>query len=232
MRQFLLFIMMCCFVASGYAQAEFGTKFKAIPPSNTSIAPKKVTPLPAVDEPLIKAPNLFKKPDVVLPSSSKYQIGEEKPISMEQTNDFVNPGDRIRDKMTKDLDKTLIREGLKEDDRLLVKIDKNFGEIRTKSKSFTVYYRDFIYVDGDLIKATVNNRMIGGIMELYATYGQFTFNLEDGINVFEMEAYSKGTSGGNTCEFKIYDDKGVLVRSEFWDNWDKGVKGKFVIVKE
>lgn len=223
---------MCCFAASGYAQSEFGTKFKAIPPANTSIAPKKVTPLPAADAPVIKAPNIFKKPDVVLPSSSKYQIGEKKEISMEQTNDFINPGDRIRDKMTKDLDKTLVREGLKEDDRLLVKIDKNFGEIRTKSKSFTVFYRDFIYVDGDLIKATVNNRMIGNIMELYSSYGQFTFNLDDGINIFEMEAYSKGTSGGNTCEFKIYDDKGVLVRSEFWDNWDKGVKGKFVIVKE
>jgi hypothetical protein len=232
MRQFLLVIMMCCFAASGYAQSEFGTKFKAIPPANTSIAPKKVTPLPAADAPVIKAPNIFKKPDVVLPSSSKYQIGEKKEISMEQTNDFINPGDRIRDKMTKDLDKTLVREGLKEDDRLLVKIDKNFGEIRTKSKSFTVFYRDFIYVDGDLIKATVNNRMIGNIMELYSSYGQFTFNLDDGINIFEMEAYSKGTSGGNTCEFKIYDDKGVLVRSEFWDNWDKGVKGKFVIVKE
>jgi len=228
----LLVIMMCCFAASGYAQSEFGTKFKAIPPANTSIAPKKVTPLPAADAPVIKAPNIFKKPDVVLPSSSKYQIGEKKEISMEQTNDFINPGDRIRDKMTKDLDKTLVREGLKEDDRLLVKIDKNFGEIRTKSKSFTVFYRDFIYVDGDLIKATVNNRMIGNIMELYSSYGQFTFNLDDGINIFEMEAYSKGTSGGNTCEFKIYDDKGVLVRSEFWDNWDKGVKGKFVIVKE
>jgi hypothetical protein len=231
MKQVLLFFMMC-FAINSYAQAEFSTKIKAIAPlKKTAVAPKKVTPL-KTDAPDIKAPNLFKKPDVVLPSSSKYQIGEEKPISMEQTNDFVNPGDRIMEKMTKDLDKTLVREGLKEDDRLLVKIDKNFGEIRTKSKYFTVYYRDYIYVDGDLIKATINNQMIGGIMQLYGSYGQFTFNLSDGINTFEMEAYSKGTSGGNTCEFKIFDDKGVLVRSELWDNWDKGVKGKFVIVKE
>lgn len=220
-----------CFAMGGYAQTEFGTKFKVIPPLNTPIAPKKTTPL-ATDAPVIKAPNLFKQPDVVLPSSTKYQIGETKSFSMEQANDFANPGDRIKDKLTKDLDKTMVREGLKEDDRLLVKIDKNFGEIRTKSKYFIVQYRDYIYIDGDLIKATINNKMIGGIMELYASYGQFTFNLEDGINTFEMEAYSKGTSGGNTCEFKIYDDKGVLVRSEYWDNWDKGVKGKFVIVKE
>ena len=230
MKQFWLFIMMC-FAINSYAQSEFSAKFKAIAPLKTAAAPKKVTPITS-DAPLIKAPNLFKKSDVVLSSSSKYQIGEAKQISMEQTNDFVNPGDRIRDKMTKDLDKTLVREGLKEDDRLLVKIDRNFGEIRTKSKYFTVQYRDYIYIDGDLIKATINNQMIGGVMQLYSSYGQFVFNLNEGINTFEMEAYSKGTSGGNTCEFKIYDDKGVLVRSELWDNWDKGVKGKFVIVKE
>lgn len=232
MKQFLLFIMMP-FAISSYAQNEFGgTKFTPIAPLNTNkVAPKKVTPS-STDAPLIKAPDVFKKPDVALPSSSKYQIGETKSFSMEQTNDFVNPGDRIRDKMTKDLDKTLIREGLREDDRLLVKIDKNFGEIRTKSKYFVVKYRDFVYIDGDLIKATLNNQMVGGIMELYSSYGQFVFDLKDGINTFEMEAYSKGTSGGNTCEFKIYDDKGALVRSEFWDNWDKGVKGKFVIIKE
>lgn len=230
MKQFLLVVMMC-FAVSSYAQNEFSTKFKAISPLKTTAAPKKTIPL-TTDAPVIKAPNLFKKPDVVLPSSSKYSIGEAKQISMEQKNDFVNPGDRIRDKMTKDLDKTLVREGLKEDDRLLVKIDKNFGEIRTKSKYFTVYYRDYIYIDGDLIKATINNQMIGGVMELYSSYGQFVFNLNEGINTFEMEAYSKGTSGGNTCEFKIFDDKGVMVRSELWDNWDKGVKGKFVIVKE
>lgn len=216
MKQFLLVVMMC-FAINGYSQNEFSTKFKAISPLRTAVTPKKTIPL-ATDAPVIKAPNLFKKPDVVLPSSSKYQIGEAKQISMEQTNDFANPGDRIRDKMTKDLDKTLIREGLREDDRLLVKIDKNFGEIRTKSKYFTVHYRDFIYVDGDLIKATINNQMIGGVMELYGSYGQFVFNLAEGINTFEMEAYSKGTSGGNTCEFKIFDDKGVLVRSELWDN--------------
>ncbi|MES2239721.1 MAG: hypothetical protein V4497_05610 [Bacteroidota bacterium] len=230
MKQVLLFFMMC-FAINGFAQNDFGTKFKAITPLKTAVAPKKTVPL-STEAPVIKAPNLFKKPDVVLPSSSKYLIGEAKPFSMEQTNDFVNPGDRIMDKMTKDLGKTLVREGLKEDDRLLVKIDKNFGEIRTKSKFFVVKYRDFIYVDGDLIKASLNGQMVGGIMELYGNYGQFVFDLKDGINTFEMEAYSKGSSGGNTCEFMIYDDKGVLVRSELWDNWDKGVKGKFVIVKE
>lgn len=231
MKQFLLVVMMC-FAMNSFAQAEFGKKFKPIAPLSKPDAPKKVTPKATTDAPAIKAPNILKKPDEVLPSFSKYQIGQAKPFSMEQTNDFVNPGDRVRDKMTKDLDKTLVREGLKEDDRLLVKIDKNFGEIRTKSKYFVVQYRDYIYIDGDLIKAAINNQMIGGIMELYSSYGQFVFDLREGINTFEMEAFSKGSSGGNTCEFKIYDDKGALVRSEFWDNWDKGVKGKFVIIKE
>ena len=232
MRQFLVLLLLICFGFAGNAQVEFGKKFKPIAPLNAKVTPKKTIPPVTTDAPVIKAPDILKKSEAPLPSFSKYQIGTEKSFSMEQTNDFVNPGDVVRDKLNKDLDKTLIREGLREDDRMLVKIDKNFGEIRTKSKYFVVQYRDYIYIDGDLIKATINNKMIGGIMELYSSYGQFTFNLNDGINTFEMEAYSKGTSGGNTCEFKIYDDKGVLVRSEYWDNWDKGVKGKFVIIKE
>lgn len=231
MKQFLLVVMLC-FGMSSFAQAEFGKKFKPIAPMKKPAAPKKETPKSTADAPVIKAPDILKKPETPLPSFSKYQIGQPKSFSMIQTNEFDNPGDIIKEKMTKDLNKTLVREGLKEDDRMLVKIDKNFGEIRTKSKYFVVQYRDYIYIDGDLIKATLNNQMVGGIMELYANYGQFVFDLSEGINIFEMEAFSKGSSGGNTCEFKIYDDKGALVRSEFWDNWDKGVKGKFVIIKE
>ncbi|MEL1240513.1 hypothetical protein [Flavobacterium flavipallidum] len=231
MKQFLLVVMMC-FAMNSFAQTEFGKKFKPIAPLNNKVAPKKVTPSVSAQAPVIKAPDLLKKPEQTLPSFSKYEIGQTKSFSMEQTNEFANPGDRVMEKMTKDLNKTLVREGLKEDDRFLVKIDKNFGEIRTKSKYFVVQYRDYISIDGDLIKATINNQMIGGIMELYSSYGQFVFNLNEGFNVFEMEAFSKGSSGGNTCEFKIYDDHGVLVRSEYWDNWDKGVKGKFVIIKE
>jgi hypothetical protein len=45
-------------------------------------------------------------------------------------------GDVYQDKMAKDLEKTMVQEGLKEDDSYLVKIDLNFGEIRTKSKYF------------------------------------------------------------------------------------------------
>lgn len=227
---FLIFLIGLSY--RGYAQAEFSTKFKTIAPANK--APKVVKPTKPedIDIPPIDKPNVYKNPDPLKTNSKSVLLDEKKPISMYKTNEFINPGDAVMDKMSKDLNKTLVREGLKEDDRMLVKIDRKFGEIKTKSKYFTVLYRDYIYIDSDLIKATINNQIIGGVMELYANYGQFVVNLNEGINTFEMEAVSKGTSGGNTCEFKIYDDKGVLVRSENWDNWDKGVKGTFVIVKE
>ena len=83
-----------------------------------------------------------------------------------------------------------------------------------------------------MIKATLNRKQVGGVMELFGTFNQFTIDLADGINTFELEAYSKGTSGGNTCEFHIYDDQAKEIRSDYWDNWDAGVKGTFVITKE
>ncbi len=231
MKQFLLFVMMC-FAVSSYAQTEFSTKFIPIAPINKAPKAEKPVDPKDIDIPPIDKPNVFKNPNPLNSNNKSVLLDDKKPISMYKTNEFINPGDAVRDKMTKGLNKTLVREGLKEDDRLLVKIDRNFGDIRTKSKYFTVKYRDYMYIDSDLIKATINNQMIGGVMELYANYGQFVVNLNDGINTFVMEAVSKGTSGGNTCEFKMYDDKGVLVRTEHWDNWDKGVKGTFVIVKE
>ena len=131
MKQIFLFFMMC-FAVNSFAQNDFGTKFKAISPMNTTVAPKKTVPL-APEAPVIKAPDLFKKPDVVLPSSSKYQIGEEKNFSMELTNEFANPGDRVRDKLNVSVNKSLIASGLKEDDSYIRRMDVDFGVIRTKS---------------------------------------------------------------------------------------------------
>lgn len=235
MRQFLLFVMMC-FAAMGHAQAEFGTKFKAIPRINTPIAPKKITPLPAVDAPVIKAPNLFKKPDVVLPSSSKYQIGEEKQISMEQTNDFVNPGDKVKDKLNESVNKSLITNGLKEDDSYIRKTDIDFGVIRTKSDFLIIKIRDHGVVDGDLVKATLSydylNTILVNSLMLGYSFDDIRVNLKEGLSYLEVEALNRGRLGGNTGYFEIYDRDGKLLVSDYWDNIDKGVKSKFKIIKE
>jgi hypothetical protein len=74
---------------------------------------------------------------------------------MIQTNDFINPGDEVRDKMNKSIEKSLVNNGLKEDTSYLNAKDLDFGIIRTKSKSLMIRVRDYGAIDGDLIKATV-----------------------------------------------------------------------------
>jgi len=234
---YFIILLLIGFVTNGYSQAEFSKKFKAIPPSNTNPKPeKKVAPPPTTDFPIIIPPNVYKSPDIIKSASnpvSSYQIGKSSEISMiPKNNGFINPGDEVRDKLSKDMDKILIREGLKEDSRYLVKIDVNFGDIRTKSAYFVIKCRDFGAIDGDLIKATLNTDIIKDRLELQYDYQEFRIYFKEGINIFELGALNKGALGGNTGEFQIYDAEGKFIRSEYWENWDAGVKGKFIIIKE
>lgn len=234
-KQFLLFVMVC-FTVSSYAQNDFGTtKFKINAPLNTAPAPKKVTPSTA-EAAVIKAPNIFKKPDAVLPSASKYQIGESKSFSMEQTNDFVNPGDRVRDKLNESVSKSLIANGLKEDDSYIRKTDVDFGVIRTKSDFLILRVRDCGNVDGDLIQADLiydyQHTILVNNLRLGYSYDDIRINLNEGLSYLEVEALNRGQYGGNTGEFRIYDKDGKLLATDFWDNIDKGVKSKFKIIKE
>lgn len=234
MKQIFLFFMMC-FAVNSFAQNDFGTKFKAISPMNTTVAPKKTVPL-APETPDIKAPDLFKKPEVVLPSSSKYQIGEEKNFSMELTNEFANPGDRVRDKLNQSVNKSLIASGLKEDDSYIRRMDVDFGVIRTKSNFLVIRVRDFGAIDGDLIRASLiknyKTEIIVDNLTLGAGFDEFRINLQEGLNYLELEALNRGRLGGNTGNFEIYDQFGKQLISNYWDNIDKGVKSKFTFIKE
>ena len=62
----ILFLMIAISISlSGYAQNEFSSKFKAIPPKNKNLKEKKVVP-PKADLPIIAAPKVIKKLDVPL----------------------------------------------------------------------------------------------------------------------------------------------------------------------
>ncbi|MFV8323314.1 hypothetical protein [Flavobacterium sp. LS2R12] len=231
MKQILFFIIISIGISSkSYSQIEFSKKFKAIPLKNNAPKIKKTVPS-ETDIPPIYTPNVFKSPEIKTPSSV-LKIGEENTINMTPKNDFINPGDVYMDKMEKDLDKTLVKQGLKEDSRFLVKIDVNFGEIRTKSNYFVIKFRDFGQIDGDLARASLNGVVTEQKLVMKENYQEFKIFFKEGINTFEIEALNKGLLGGNTAEFQIYDAEGKFIKSDFWENWDAGVKGKFIIVKE
>lgn len=233
MKQGLLFIMMC-FAINGYSQTEFSSKFKAIPPMDTSIKTKKV--IPATVAPLdIVAPNILKKPEVKF-QSTNFKIGDPDPISMIQTNDFINPGDEVRDKMNKSIEKSLVNNGLKEDTSYLNVKDLDFGIIRTKSKSLMIRVRDYGAIDGDLIKATVIHNYKGTVLAnnlyLESSFKDIKIDLQEGLNYLELEALNRGALGGNTGAFYVYDKEGNLLLSDLWNNFDTGVKSKFTFIKE
>ena len=231
MRKILFFLIISIGISSeSYGQIEFSKKFKAIAPVNKSPKIKKEVSL-EVDIPPIYTPNIFKSPEIKTPNSV-LKIEEANTINMTPKNDFANPGDLYMAKMEKELSKTLVKEGLKEDSRLLVKIDVNFGEIRTKSKYFVIKFRDFGQIDGDLASASLNDLIVENRMLMKENFQEFKIFFKEGINTFVIEALNKGLLGGNTAEFQIYDAEGKFITSDYWQNWDAGVKGKFIIIKE
>ncbi len=231
MKQLLFFILLIAIVPKGFGQIEFNMKFKAIPPLNTKLKTKKEN-ASDLNLPKIIAPNVFKESNIfgTKPKpNNAFEIGTpENHFSMTPKNKFEHKlGDVYQDKMNQDLHKTL-----HENDLPLVREDKFFGDFKTKSKYFSVKYRDFIVVDGDLVRAYQNDKVIEYTLEMDGYYKEFRITFQEGFNKIEFEALNTGLSGGNTAEFQIYDDKGQLFNSYFWENLATGFKGKLIIYKE
>jgi hypothetical protein len=105
------------------------------------------------------------------------------------------------------------------------------GDFKTSAEKAKIIYRDHEYVDGDMIRIWVNDKI--AVYELYLV-GEFQgidLNLQPGFNKVEFEALNQGTSGPNTAEFHVYDDKGKLISANQW-NLATGFKATIIITKE
>jgi hypothetical protein len=80
---------------------------------------------------------------------------------MTRTSEFINPGDVVRDKMNKNIEKSLIKEGLKEDTSYLNVKDLDWSDYY-HPKSLVIRVRDYGAIDGDLIKASIIHNYISG----------------------------------------------------------------------
>jgi len=226
MKQIIFFIIIIGIASKSFGQSEFSTKFKAIPPLNNKpkLYKKEVPP---VVTPPITPPNVFKSPDLLNPKSqllpnNSYQLGNTNEISMIPKNNFINPGDVIKDKMNK-----------KQDDPYAVfyRKNQNLGDFKTKSLTAKVMYRDAEYVDGDIIRVYLNDRVIQNEVILDSSFKGFEIVLEKGFNKIEFEALNQGSSGPNTAEFQVYDDKGGLISASQW-NLGTGFRATMVITKD
>lgn len=219
----ILFFFLIGFATCAYAQ-EFNTKFKGIPPVNIKPKEKKNIPPPEVDTSTIIPPNVYKSPNIQSPPNpvSDYRPKIKSEISMVPINEFINPGDEVRDRLNKKTDR---QEGI------AYRRNQNLGTYSTTSESAKVMYRDAQYVDGDLIRVYLNGEIIQTQVYLDSNFKGFEIALKKGFNKIDFEALNQGDSGPNTAEFRVYDDKKRLVSASEW-NLGTGFKASIIIVKE
>ena len=222
MKRILFLIITISMSLSGYAQNEFSSKFKAIPPKDNAPKIKKTIP-PKVDIPPINTPNVFKNPEIFNPKPSpSLPTAPEPSFSMTPKNEFINPGDVYKDKWNKKEENS---EGV------VYRKNQNLGNFATGSVTAKVMYRDAAYVDGDKIRVYLNDRVIEYQVNLDSDFKGFEIVLEKGFNKIDFEALNQGSSGPNTAEFKVYDDKGGLISASQW-NLGTGFKATIILVKE
>ena len=230
MKQLVVFIAIIGCIWQGQAQSEFSTKFKAIPVGKFPIAPKKaaepkkIAP-PNSDIPSIKAPNVFNSPDAMVnkPSPAKtYQLGQSNTFSMVPKNEFIRPGAEVEARLNKKED---------EPGAMLYRRNQNLGDFKVKAEKARVMYRDAAAVDGDEIRVYLNDKVIQSFVALEGVFKGFEIVLEKGFNKIDFEALNQGTSGPNTAEFRVYDDRGGLISASQW-NLGTGFKATILLVKE
>ncbi|WP_304200962.1 hypothetical protein [Flavobacterium alvei] len=226
MKQFLLFIFIIGIASKSFGQAEFNSKFKPIPPINIKPKPKKETVPPPTDLPKIVAPNILKNTNIFNTKpkvDNSFQIGiPENKFTMTPTNTFVNPGDKVLNRLNRKADN---------EDQTVFRRNQDLGSYRTKSLIAKLSYRDYGEVDGDKIRVLLNDKTLATEVYLNNDFQGFEIKLVDGINKIDFEALNQGQLGPNTAEFRIYDDAGVLISASQW-NLGTGFKATIIITKE
>ncbi|MCH2489024.1 MAG: hypothetical protein MK211_02630 [Flavobacteriales bacterium] len=109
--------------------------------------------------------------------------------------------------------------------------DQNLGEVITSASAVNFMYRDHEYVDGDRIRVYVNGDIVRANVGLFGSFQGFDLPLQEGLNRVEFEALNQGSSGPNTAELHVYDDKGLLISAKKW-NLLTGNKATIMVIKE
>jgi len=139
---------------------------------------------------------------------------------------FQTPNEGITDRINKN-----IKKEEKNQDFEKFKRNQYFGDFKTESKYVKLVYRDHLAFDGDRVQVIFNDVIIAKNILLEPSYKYIIIDLQIGFNKIEILALNQGTSGPNTAEFQIYDDKGTLLSSNQWE-LATGFKGTVILSKE
>ncbi|MER3375470.1 MAG: hypothetical protein RIM83_12605 [Allomuricauda sp.] len=109
--------------------------------------------------------------------------------------------------------------------------DQYLGDLKTTAKFVGIVCRDHEYVDGDRIKIYLNGEVVEYNLLLSGSFRGVNIDLEQGFNRIEFEALNQGSSGPNTAQVVIADEKGQVIHNNRW-NLSTGSKASLIIVKE
>jgi len=215
MRQFIAFLFLIFFSQQATAQFEPSKNSgsgSAIPnPFSKPKNPVEANPLP----------DYLKMRDTITPLA----INKSKGIQFEPgTTNWYNNNKKIENKLNKKQQTTA-------DNGQGFRSDQYLGDFKSNSKYVTIIYRDHEYPDGDRVKVLLNNLPVMNDILLTSEYRDFNIELTKGFNKIDFQALNQGTSGPNTAEFHVINDKGELIFSNKW-NLTTGVKASIVIVKD
>ena len=213
MAKSLFVVIFLFFAATSFAQIDRSTG------SNTGGGIKiPAAEIPAVtpDKSILSKDGLYNKPQ----TSFKFPE-EKKPFSMTTDNGLMTHTlENFTPKaFTKD------KEALEEYRR-----DQYLGDYLTTGNFVELYCRDHEYVDGDKVRVYVNGELVQASVSLGAGYTPILVKLNRGFNTIEFEALNQGTSGPNTAELRIFDDKGNPLAQKEW-NLLTGSIARIVVVK-
>ncbi len=109
--------------------------------------------------------------------------------------------------------------------------DMYLGDVKTSSKFIGVVCRDHEYVDGDRVKVIANGMVMEPNILLTGSFKGVNLSLDKGFNRLEFQALNQGSSGPNTAQVDVYDDKGQLIYSNKW-LLSTGSKASLIVVQE
>ncbi|WP_310555669.1 hypothetical protein [Flavobacterium sp.] len=148
----------------------------------------------------------------------------EKPMDFNTKKSDLDPGLVYEKKLNS-------KKGNDDESTIPFRGNQFLGEFRTGTKAVGIFYRDFGLVDGDIIRVLVNDKVVVYEVFLDGKFQELNLPLQEGFNKVEFQALNQGTSGPNTAEFQVYDEKGILISSNQW-NLATGFKASIVIVKQ
>ncbi|MEM9075853.1 MAG: hypothetical protein AAGC43_02395 [Bacteroidota bacterium] len=109
--------------------------------------------------------------------------------------------------------------------------DQYLGDVKTNAKFVGIVCRDHEYVDGDRVKIYLNGEVVEPNILLSGRFKGINIDLVKGFNRIDFEALNQGSSGPNTAQVVVADEKGVVIHNNRW-NLSTGSKASLIVVKE